>query len=265
MTISSSPVASCAHVPRVTCPQYLRTESGTWAHDHLHAYEPLHVLFRCPAAAAPSHAFATILSVYVPWRAQARPRRLSATSRPAWCRVQRMPRLSPHYGCVGRSRHPSPLRASLAPPQRRAKPSRDNVFRVTCARRCRLHVHGWRGCVPSAARAACAAFIAATSIAIDTLSSARGGAHHRAVERLDPARPLIPPPLELCACQDRTNASSSGACAGRQLPRRFATPTNKPASTSSRATVPKATPSRHVVESDTSSVDSDSDMVRRLR
>ena len=47
MTISSSPVASCAHVPRVTCPQYLRTESGTWAHDHLHAYEPLQRPLMC--------------------------------------------------------------------------------------------------------------------------------------------------------------------------------------------------------------------------
>ena len=99
-TVSVSPVASCAHVPHDTCPPSTcgpnPAHGPRAAHDHLHAYEPLHVLFRCPAAAAPSHAFATILSACVPWRAQARPRRLSATSRPAWCRVQRMPRLSPH-------------------------------------------------------------------------------------------------------------------------------------------------------------------------
>ena len=44
------------------------------------------------------------------------------------------------------------------------------------------------------------------------------------------------------AGQDRANASSSGDCAGRQLPCRFATPTTKPAPTPPRATVPKGHP-----------------------
>ena len=103
--------------------------------------------------------------------------RLRAYLTPAWYRVQR-DRLDPcRDACAARSpaspltaptaatmlaqlhrhtrlrafgvsRHPSALCASLAPPfpRRRAEPSRDHMSYVhacvTCARRCRLHVHG---------------------------------------------------------------------------------------------------------------------------
>ena len=106
ITISSSPVASCAHVPHDTCPpvpadrirhmgRALRMTTCTRTSRCTSSSVVLPLLRPLMCAA--------ILCARVPWRAQARPRRLSAYPHGAVCNATVLTHaeiVATHYGCV---------------------------------------------------------------------------------------------------------------------------------------------------------------------